>query len=70
MGGELSLSASPGVGNTPPRKLTNCKSPEIRPRAGGGGGGAWLQDKLNHAVRVNSHYRATFACVHTSILCE
>ena len=34
-----------------------------------GGWGAWLQVKLNHALRVNFHYRATFACLHTSILC-
>ena len=39
-GGELSLSMCPGVGNRPPRKK-KMQMP------GPGGGGAWLQFKLN-----------------------
>ena len=34
-GGELSLSTCPGMGNRPPRKKKNCKSP-------GCAQGAWL----------------------------
>ena len=44
--GELSLPVYPGVGNRPPRK-TKLQMP-----GGEGGGGSWLQVKLNDALFV------------------
>ena len=45
-GGELPLSACPGVGNRPQKKEKKCKFPGGLP---GGGRWAWLQLKLNNA---------------------
>ena len=44
-GGELSLSACPGVGNTTSKKEKYCKFLGVCP----GGGGGKLQLKLQHA---------------------
>ena len=53
-GGELSLSACPGVRNRPPRKKTLQIPGGSLPE----GEGAWLQINLNHALSLHAIFSA------------
>ena len=46
-GGELSLSTCPGVGNRPPKKKKEGKSPGVCP----GGGGGMVTTKIEQCIK-------------------